>query len=198
MTDEPNALRPIQSYTSNRTPSPMNQSDVEGLREALAIAIYGDAKNWPFLDEFNLECFRASAEMVIAGLREQGFEIRALATPAPQGEREIISSADSRHDGNNYYSDHAPRTAPQPSPVPDVVERLQSRIKVLEGRIETLHQNLAMERALIDQQRKALEPFAQAAQMAAWPTFDDDRCLIDQTFGVTVGDLRRARALKAE
>ena len=41
---------------------------------------------------------------------------------------------------------------------------------------------------------KALEPFAKACEAAAWPTFESDNTLIDTSFGLTVCDLRRARA----
>lgn len=41
---------------------------------------------------------------------------------------------------------------------------------------------------------KALEPFAKACEAAAWPTFEHDSTLIDASFGLTVGDLRAARA----
>lgn len=43
-------------------------------------------------------------------------------------------------------------------------------------------------------QVKALEPFAKACEAAAWPTFESDNTPIDTSFGLTVGDLRRARA----
>lgn len=42
--------------------------------------------------------------------------------------------------------------------------------------------------------REALEPFAKAAAAAAWPTYEGDTLLINESFGVTVGDLRKARA----